>query len=174
MGVTQTQPSTVNDYSELVLKLHAPTNAHAFSFQFYFMSAEYPEYVCTQFNDEFLVLQESQNEFQMPTNIAFDMNKNPVTVNNGFFTVCTNGGTATTSHCMHPVTDLNGTGYEVNNGADGGGTGWLTTTSPVTPGEDVTLHFVIFDEGDHILDSAVLLDNFLWLVQGVSSPTTIQ
>jgi hypothetical protein len=54
----------------------------------------------------------------------------------------------------------------------GGATGWLTTTSPVTPGEDVTLHFIIFDEGDHILDSSVLIDNFRWAATGVPSPST--
>jgi hypothetical protein len=174
MGCSQGQPSTVNDYTELVLKLKAPTNANSFSFNFYFMSAEYPEFVCTMFNDEFLVLQESKNEFMTPTNIAFDMNKNPVTINNGFFTVCTNGGTPNTNNCTKPVSDLMGTGYELQSPPIGGGTGWLTTTAPVTPGEDVTLHFIIFDEGDGILDSAVLIDNFQWLTNSVSSPTTIQ
>jgi len=176
MGCSQSQPSSVNDYSEVVLKLKAPTNANSFSFNFYFMSAEYPEFVCTMFNDEFLVLQESKNEFASPTNIAFDMQKNPVTINNGFFTVCTNGGTMYTNNCTHPVTELNGTGYEVLVGSQpvGGGTGWLTTTAPVTPGEDVTLHFIVFDEGDGILDSAVLIDNFQWLTNSVSSPMTIQ
>ena len=177
MGCSQSQPGTVNDYTELVLKLKAPTNAHAFSFNFYFMSAEYPEFVCTMFNDEFLVLMESNNEFQMASNIAFDLQKNPVTINNGFFTVCKNGGTMYTNNCTKPISEMNGTGYETTQGGTdplGGGTGWLTTTAPVTPGEDVTLHFIIFDEGDGILDSAAVIDNFQWLVQGVSSPTTIQ
>jgi hypothetical protein len=176
MGCSQSQPASVNDYTELVLKLKAPTNANSFSFNFYFMSAEYPEFVCTMFNDEFLVLQESHNEFMTPTNIAFDMNKNPVTINNGFFTVCQNGGTPQTNNCTHPVSELNGTGYEIIQGSQpiGGGTGWLTTTAPVTPGEDITLHFIVFDEGDGILDSAAVIDNFQWLTNAVSSPTTIQ
>ena len=54
----------------------------------------------------------------------------------------------------------------------GGSTSWLTTTAPVTPGEDVTLHFIIFDEGDHILDSAALIDNFRWGTSVVMTPTT--
>jgi hypothetical protein len=184
VGCSQSQPPMVNDYTELVVNLKAPTNAQSFSFDFQFFSAEYPMFVCTEFNDEFLVLQESHVEFSTPTNIAFDMQKNPVTVNNGFFTVCTNDPSKTqTQHCTHPVTDINGTGFEDPPGGGGlgglgsgeipgGSTGWLTTTSPVTPGEEITLHFIIFDEGDHILDSAALLDNFRWGTTAVAAPST--
>jgi hypothetical protein len=137
------------------------------------------------------------------------MQKNPVTVNNGFFTVCTNDTSKPyTQHCTQPVSNINGTGYEDPPGGGGGGggipcmtnndclgvgtcvmgmcnlgglgggnipggsTGWLTTTSPVTPGEDVTLHFIIYDEGDHILDSSALIDNFRWGTSVVTGPST--
>jgi hypothetical protein len=189
LGGGSSQPSTVNDYTELVVKLKAPTNANTFSFQFQFFSAEYPEFVCSQFNDEFLVLMESPGEFQTPSNISFDMNKNPITVNNGLFTVCQNWTQPYTMNCKQPVSTISGTGYEdpqsmASGGGIGGGgggdttpiggsTGWLTTTAPVTPGEEVTLHFIIFDEGDHIYDSAVLIDNFQWSVMAASAPSTI-
>jgi hypothetical protein len=69
-------------------------------------------------------------------------------------------------------TGLQGTGYE---GGIGGGTGWLTTTSPVTPGETITLRFMIFDEGDHILDSVVLIDNFRWQANAATGgPSTVR
>jgi hypothetical protein len=202
-GGMSCQPSEVHDYTELVLKLKAPSNVNSFTFQFQFFSAEYPEFVCTQFNDEFLVLQESNGEFQTASNISFDSSKNPITVNNGLFTVCKNGSMSYDKNCKQPVSMLAGTGYEGaestrkmaigNQGLDppnlqclstaggdtvgqsdpiGGSTGWLVTTSPVTPGEDVTLHFIIFDEGDHIYDSAVLIDNFVWGTSVVSTPTT--
>jgi hypothetical protein len=174
-GCGTSQPAQVNDYTELVLKLKVPTNVHSFSFNFQFMSAEYPEYVCTMFNDEFLVLQESKGEFTTATNIAFDMQKNPVTINNGFFTVCENDTSKPqTQHCKQPVSEIAGTGYETGSPPIGGATGWLTTTSPVTPGEDVVLHFIVFDEGDGILDSAAVIDNFQWLPDAVEGPTTIQ
>jgi hypothetical protein len=176
-GCGTSQPAQVNDYTEYVLKLKAPMNANSFSFNFMFLSAEYPEYVCTMFNDEFLVLQESKNEFSTPTNIAFDMQKNPVTINNGFFTVCQNDPSKPqTQHCTKPVSDIAGTGYETTEFGStpiGGGTGWLTTTSPVTPGEEVTLHFIVFDEGDGILDSAAVIDNFQWGSAPVDGPVTI-
>jgi hypothetical protein len=168
----------VNDYTELVLKLHAPSNANSFSFQFQFFSGEYPMYVCSMYNDEFLAIIE---EGTTPAaNISFDAMMNPITVNSGFFTVCTNDPTKTqTQHCMHPPSDNNGTGYETAFGGGifggnipGGSTGWLTTTAPIKPNEDFTLRFVIFDEGDHILDSAVLIDNFQWGIGKVAGPVT--
>jgi hypothetical protein len=214
LGNMSCEPMMVKDYTELVVKLKAPTNANSFSFQFQFFSAEYPDFVCTIFNDEFLVLQESPMEFPQPTNISFDSNKNPITVNNGLFSVCQNGSKPYDMNCKHPVTDLTGTGYEdpqsmasmgnpppgagplgtcgddymstcmmsiTNPGGDttggattpiGGSTGWLTTTAPVTPGEDVTLHFIIFDEGDHIYDSSVIIDNFQWGTTVIMTPMT--
>jgi hypothetical protein len=177
MGCGQTQPPEVNDYSELVVRLRAPTNAKSFSFDFQFFSAEYPEFVCTDYNDEFLVEMESPNEFIHARNISFDAQKNPITVNNGFFTVCQNDAShAQTKHCMHPVSDIAGTGFEdLQDGIPvGGSTGWLTTTAPVTPGEEITLRYIIFDEGDGVLDSSVVIDNFRWSAQAVDGPTTIQ
>jgi hypothetical protein len=178
MGCSQTQPATVHDYSELIVKLKAPTNASSLSFDFQFFSAEYPDFVCTEFNDEFLVIQESSG-FPTPSNIAFDMHNNAITVNSGFFTVCTNDPIKPqTQHCTQPVSGIAGTGFEDTSGGGlggaipGGGTGWLTTTSPVKPGENVTLHFIIFDEGDGILDSAVLIDNFRWGATPVTAPST--
>jgi hypothetical protein len=160
---------TVNDYTELVIQLKAPTNAKSFSFSFQFFSGEYPDFVCTQYNDEFLAVVQSSKTYPQPTNISFDAMKNPITVNSGFFIVCNNGLTPQTKHCTQPPSNNNGTGYEIPldpiTAIPGGSTGWLTTTAPIMPGEDITLRFVIFDEGDHQLDSAVLIDNFQWAVQ---------
>jgi hypothetical protein len=94
-----------------------------------------------------------------------------------------------TSHCTHPITDIAGSGYDdtpnsqsqlpplfqdpIYGNTPPGSTGWLTTTAPVSPGEQVKLHFIIFDEGDHVLDSSALIDNFQWGTQTVGTPTTI-
>ena len=58
----------------------------------------------------------------------------------------------------------------INKGS--GGTNWLKTTAPVDPGETVTVSFIIFDEGDGILDSAVNIDNFRWGSASIGSPVT--
>ena len=153
---------TVYDFTEWTLQLKVPPTAQSFSFDFNFMSAEYPEYVGTQFNDKFLVILNSQ---KFKGNVSFDSKGNCISINNAFFTVC-NG-------CSKGAAGLSGTGYE--NGI-GGGTGWLTTTSPVTPGETITVRFIIFDEGDHIYDSAVLIDNFRWDIAAPKNggPSTIR
>ena len=167
-GCGQADASTVNDYSELVLTMDVPQNANAFSFDFNFMSIEFPEFVCSPYDDTFLAVLNSQ-AFQ--GNVSFDSQGSVVSINIGFFDVCSPsldpGGDCTGED------DLLGTGFE--SGADsGGGTGWLTTTAPVVPGEKITLTFMVFDEGDHILDSTVLIDNFRWELEEIEGPITVE
>ena len=56
--------------------------------------------------------------------------------------------------------------------AAGGSTDWHHTTSPVEPGEEIKLTLSIFDTGDTILDSAVLIDNFRWSLAPAAKPIT--
>ena len=174
-------PDTVQDYTEIALEFVAPTNANSFSFDFQFFSGEYPEFVCDMFNDQFLVIVKSDKTYATDTNISFDSAMNPITVNSGFFSVCddhANSNVISPMPCKQPASTNAGTGYEKPGGhtvdnIPGGSTGWLTTTAPIQPREHFTLRFIIFDEGDHILDSAVLLDNFRWVTSPVSAPTTV-
>lgn len=219
--------TTVNDSVMLELTIKTPTNAEGFSFSSKFYSSEYPEYLCTQWNDFFLALLDSAHPDVLAVedgNIAFDEGNNPVSVNNAFFTVCEpiQCRTTCTNTCSYPgdglcddgatgadynvcdygtdcadcgvrpacpgdmtcnattglcetslgscpagTSELEGTGYPVDNA---GATRWLKTTSPVIPGEIITLRFYIWDTGDHLWDSSVLLDNFTWLID----PTSIE
>jgi hypothetical protein len=127
------------------------------------MSAEYPEFVCTTFDDTFIAHLDSE---AYRGNVSFDEAGNRVSINNGFFDVCP---TVDGPPC-NGAGDLVGTGFE----SVGGGTGWLTTTTPVAPGEKLTLTFMIWDEGDHIYDSLVLLDDFRWGVQQIDGPGTVE
>ncbi len=155
----------VNDYSEISLSIQVPANAQSFSFDFNFMSIEFPEFVCSSYDDTFLAMLESE---AFTGNVSFDSMGNRVSINVGFFDVCVAGQAA---GCTGEA-ELLGTGFE--DGAEGGGgTGWLTTTAPVVPGEKIRLTFMIFDEGDHILDSTVLIDNFRWELEPVDGPVTI-
>ena len=99
-------------------------------------------------------------------NIAFDSQKNPVTVNNAFVEVCapwtfvaSKGGMLFERPflCRLGIGELVGTGFERH-----AATGWLQTRSNVVAGEEITLRFAIWDTGDEVLDSTVLLDNFRW------------
>ncbi len=176
-GCGSSQPATVNDYTELAVRLRVPSNARSLSFQLQFFSAEYPEFVCTAWNDELLVELESKQAGGAPYNVSFDAAMNPITVNNGFFTVCKNDpGKPQTQHCTQPIDGLLDTGYDVVllGRPIGGSTGWLRTTAPVFPNDEITLRFIIFDEGDHIYDSAALLDKFAWSTDVVGGPVTVQ
>ncbi len=162
------------DTSELKLEILVPTNARSFSFDFHFLTTEYPEFLDTEFNDTFWVQLISK---KFKGNISFDKNGTPIRLNNAFFDICDPDPMhpKTTQFCTRPAIDLTGTGYYTEcagNLPAGGSTGWLTTVAPVEPGEKITLIFTIFDKGDHILDSAVLIDNFRWKLTPALKPVT--
>jgi hypothetical protein len=186
-GVDESTVS-VHDYTELRMSIRAPINAGSYTFDFAFFSEEYPVYVCQGFNDTFLAIQTSQ-QYPPPGNqIAYDANNHRINVNNAFFQDCNSAvagwGYGYTHACTGALTLLNGTSYEKLlgpssnppsscNGSHGsGGTDWLNTTSPIQPGETFTLSFIVFDENDGILDSAVLLDHFRWHSTTLGSPVT--
>ena len=166
---------TANDYIHLELEILVPTNARSFDFDFHFFSTEYPEWVGSEYNDTFWVQMYSK---KFTGNISFDKNNTPIRINNAFFTICDPypSKPQTTKMCTKPSSLLTGTGYAKDCGysstAQGGSTDWLHTTAPVTPGEKIKLVFSIFDKGDHILDSSVLIDNFRWKLQPAKKPVT--
>ncbi len=175
--------NVANDVSAIILKVKVPNNAKGFSFDFNFYSGEWPEYVCTNFNDSFVawLTSSAYPGKNGDLNISFDGNGNPVSVNNGFFDVCSPAGLQCPSMpkpstCKLGATELAGTGFFISGDSQcgptdsgGGATGWLTTQAPVSPGETITLQLIIWDTGDQIYDSSVLLDNWNW----VASDTTV-
>jgi hypothetical protein len=178
--------NAVLDAISLTLQVKVPLNAQGFQFDFNFYSSEWPEYVCTPYNDSFVAWLTSgafpgkNGDF----NISYDAKGNPVSVNNAFFETCTMnaptgccanqgatgcGAPTGTAMCVNGPGGLAGTGFE-NDGTfcqspstGGGSTGWLTTTAPAKPGEVITLQFIVWDTGDVNWDSSVLLDNFKWI-----------
>ncbi|MBK8254770.1 MAG: choice-of-anchor L domain-containing protein [Polyangiaceae bacterium] len=149
--------NTCNDSIMVRLQVRVPTNAKSMSYDFKFYSGEFPEWVCTTFNDYYLaLLTTGAAGIPMDKNVSFDGLGNPVSVNNGFFDVCSPSGCF---NCPKGTNELLGTGME---GSVGGGTSWLTTDAPVVAGETITLELMVFDVGDQAYDSHVLLDNFRW------------
>jgi hypothetical protein len=167
-----------------------------------FLSSEFPEWTCTEFNDFFVVLLDStymgtgSGANPVDKNLAFYQNaagsKFPVGVNlasgnTGLFTQCVNGSIGCAEDSSGSIntctgTDqLAGTGLEIADPGDcdagsmlGGGTGWLTTSGNVTPGEIMTLRIAIWDTSDDALDSLAVIDNFKWSVQASNPGTVIQ
>ena len=84
-----TGSNTLRDSVRLRVRIKTPSNVHGLGFQFRFFSHEYPNYLCTKYNDFMLVLMEGASP-ALPEdgNISFDATGNPISVNNAFFTTC--------------------------------------------------------------------------------------
>lgn len=156
------------DPAALKLQLKVPSNANAVRFDFIFYTYEYPNYICSEYNDFFVAIVDPPPPGSVHGNVSFDNQGNPVSVNNGYLEVCTPGFHGGKQFdCPQGTSLLQGTGY-----GPGASTGWLQTIAPVTPGSDVTLTFAIWDAGDNILNSTVLIDNVTFDVTDASVPVT--
>ncbi|MFO0590857.1 MAG: choice-of-anchor L domain-containing protein [Polyangiaceae bacterium] len=150
-------PAMVNDSVSLKLRIRAPTNAGSFSIRYGFYTAESPENVCSEYNDFFVALLDSQAPgIPADKNIAFDAVGDPISVNSAHFDVC--------AVCPGGTWLLEGTGMGGWGGIlyDGAATGWLQQDAPVVPGETIELRFLVWDAVDGSVDSLVLLDGFRW------------
>lgn len=155
LGGSNVRGNTDFDVSILKVDLNVQPSANCLSFDFKFLSEEYPEYVGTQYNDAFIAELDNSNwttagsAISAPNNFAFDQNAHVVSVNavglGGF-----NSANAA------------GTTYD-------GATPELSAAKPVTPGAH-SLYLSIFDQGDQILDSAAFVDNLR--VGWVPNPAT--
>jgi Putative metal-binding motif len=140
--------------------LTVPENATGFSFYTKFYTHDFPDWVCSTFNDSYVVIMNPAPPGSLFGNIAFDNQGNPISVNSGFIEECS--GPVTAGGIFFPCPlgsqDLVGTGFD-----NFGATGWLEVKAPVESGTAIELFFVIWDSGDGSLDSTVLIDNFRWI-----------
>jgi uncharacterized repeat protein (TIGR01451 family) len=133
------------DFDVTVLKvdLNVPVGPNCLSLDFRFLSDEYPEFVHTDFNDAFIAELDisdwttSGSEITAPHNFAFDPAHNEISINAA--------GAASMS-----AGEAAGTTYD-------GATPLLSASTPITSGAH-SLYLSIFDQGDHIYDSAIFLD----------------
>ena len=146
--------SNINDDIGFEVTVRAPSNATGYRYRFKFYSFEYPEWVCTEFNDQYIALVNPPPQGAVNGNISFDSQNNPVSVNVAFFDVT--GGHA----------ELQGTGFDGSWGDDAGGTSWLQSQAPVVGGSQVTIRFTIWDTGDQAWDSTAVVDAFEWIANG--------
>jgi hypothetical protein len=168
------------DPAALELQVRVPTNARSLRFLFNFYTYEFPEYICSQFNDYFVTLMDPPPPDAVQKNISFDTQKNPISVNNALLQVCKpqlappNGSPQKSYECPLGTGLLAGTGYDdLSSSGPHAATGWLVTQAPVTPGSLITLRFAIWDSGDGSLDSTVLIDGFEWSVEPATQPITV-
>ncbi|XXX75393.1 choice-of-anchor L domain-containing protein [Sorangium sp. So ce134] len=145
----------INDDIGLEVVLRAPRNATGYEFLFKFYTYEYPEWVCEDFNDQFVALATPAPPGSYNGNLSFDGEGRPVSVNIAFFDVC--------DGCPLGSGELAGTGFSPRHD---GGTRWLKTRAPVRGGEEISLRFILFDTGDDRFDSTALIDGFRWIATG--------
>lgn len=164
---SQSRINRVNDLQELRIKAKVPSWAHSLSFNFAFLTTEYPSYYKHGYNDLFIAWLESKS---WTGNISFDAKGNPISLNAGFldYKDAQNGSLndpECATGCIAP--ELAGSCLKGH-----AGTRWLNTKVGVTPGEEIELIFAIVDIGDSVMDSFVLLDNFRWSCESQKSPET--
>lgn len=144
------------DVTVLKVDFTAPAGSNCLSFDFRFLSEEYPVFVGGTVNDAFVAELDTttwttaDNAITAPDNFAFDGAGEVVSINStgvGGMTAAAGAGTAF---------DGGTSGGDSN----GGATTRLTASTQVTPGAH-SVYFSIFDQGDRIYDSAVFLDNLI-------------
>lgn len=148
---------TDRDVTVMRVDLAVPTGANCLSFDFKFLSEEFPNYVGSNFNDAFIAeLNQStwtteSTTIVAPDNFAFDQDGEVVSINS------TGIGGMTPQNGQDTAFD-GGVFGEDTADTNGAATVRLAASTEVSPGTNA-LYLSIFDQGDRALDSAVFLDN---------------
>lgn len=170
------------DGAALQLTIRVPTNAQSLSMSENFFTYEFPTYVCSEYDDTFVIEMTPAPTGLVNPNIAFDQDGNTLGVNSSLFQVCDPQIVVGTNFpCPLGPSSLQGTGFSAGDtdgfGGDRGATGWLKTVVNIGPelrGKDITLLFAVWDGGDGVLDSTALIDNLAWSTSPASStPVTV-
>jgi hypothetical protein len=134
------------DVTILRIDVSVPQGANCLSFDFKFLTEEFPEYVGREYNDAFIAeldgsdWSDSGSAITAASNFAFDPTGSPISVN---------AAGATTVNAANAA----GTTYD-------GATPMLRASKQISPGEH-SLFLSIFDSGDAGFDSAVFVDNLV-------------
>ncbi|PIU48715.1 MAG: hypothetical protein COS94_00735 [Candidatus Hydrogenedentes bacterium CG07_land_8_20_14_0_80_42_17] len=126
-----------------------PDTAQSFSFDFVFLSEEYPEFVGSPYNDFFLAEKDGHAITYDTTggaakansiyNMSKDQSGNIISINNNFFKENPDQNTGTQMDGWTPI---------------------LTTCAPLIGTDSLVLTFSVGDMGDAILMSVAYIDNF--------------
>ena len=139
------------DLTELSLTLNVPPGPGNLSFNYLFLSTEYPDFIMAGFNDTFVATVTDANGSRVIASIEVD--------NAAFFPASVDraGGSGFDLFTEDP------SGVDMDFGAtglpDAGLTDYLLATTSFESAGQITITFSIQDVGDGILDSAVILDN---------------
>lgn len=159
------------DGAALELTFRVPTNVTRLEVDESFFTLEFPGYVCSKYNDFFVIDFEPKVVGYPDGNVAFDEAGNPLSVNNALLQVCEAQQTGGKQYDCPLGTDLlTDTGFDTVSDefspAPHAATGWLRSRAPVVPGSTLRVRFAIWDSADGNLDSTVLIDRLRWSSQG--------
>jgi hypothetical protein len=151
--------TNTRDANALIITFTTDASIHSVLFDFIFGSEEFPEFVGS-FNDAFGAYLDGQQ-------VSFDIDANPITVNNNFFSLNNSGVSAD----QDP--DVAGkTGVTFNIQYDGL-TPTIRTRAPIDSNlSSHTLKLVIADAADTALDSGVFIARLQGSTQVLAGPTT--
>jgi len=145
----------------LEVTLTVPTGAAGLAIDYKFYSSDWPDFVCSNFNDQFIIRLSPPPPTQPDGNLALDLQGGPVGPYPSFIDECSCTGLCVQGGldflCGLGTAGLVGTGFEA-----GAASSWRTATAAVRAGDTVALRFAIWDSGDGSYDSTVLLDHFRW------------
>ncbi len=193
---------SVQDWAELTLWVKVPRNAGSMHFDFMFFSSEFNQWWNSSANDAFFALVSSKtisgtNVARDAHGLAITVNSDFFQLcpappgpsglsaakaqalqqcvgvggdaSQGILgTLLGTGNDGAATGPNDTALAVDGTEYVY-----GGGSGWLTTSFGVTPGEELQLRIVLMDTFDGLKDSAVLIDRLGWdpgQPTGVSRP----
>ena len=162
-------PHKSHDAIEIVVTMKAPEASTGFRIDSLFLSAEYEEKIGKAGTDKFyLILNAPTSTGGEPKVINYGPCVSPELYFDAavasapvcFIGVNSNWGES----CANPATNIAGTGFECGPDGPAGGstTGWLRTWHAVEGGEKFTLTFHIHDTNNGSIDSAAIIDNFVW------------
>jgi hypothetical protein len=144
LGGGNVRGDTDYDVSILRIDLSVPHGYNCLSFDFRFLSDEFPNYIGGAFNDAFIAELDvsdwttSGSVITAPNNFAFDEAGNVISINSA-------------GEARMFAEEAEGTTYN-------GATRLLRARTPIEPGAR-SLYLSIFDQGDDSYDSAVFIDN---------------
>ncbi len=149
---------TDNDVTVLKLGVVVPDGANCVSLDYRFLSDEFPEFVGSAYNDAFIAeitplggapaWSTNGSTITHVGDFATSPNGEPVSINGV-------GGVAATAE------EALGTTFD-------GATGRVTTKNPITPGSHL-IFLSVFDQGDSIYDSVVMLDRLAFITEDPST-----
>jgi hypothetical protein len=145
---------TAFDVTTLRMNVNVPAAANCLALDYRFLSEEFPEYVGSAYNDAFIAEVDSS---------TWTTAGSAVTAPNDFAT-----------HTGAEGVNVNGVGPVAVSAAEAAdttydaATGLVTTKTPITAGAH-TIFLSIFDQGDHILDSAAFVDNLRFITESADT-----